>query len=271
MAVAHRPTAHRPTAHAPAAPPTAARAGPSPTARIVVVSSAARYRRLARVLPGPGDAVLEVGCSTGTATRLLAATGARVLAVDVSAEMVARTRAALGAAPRAAVAHLDGRDTSSVAALLPDPELVFLDAGGDARLDAVALLLRQLLLAFSPRVLVVRSAELAAVCAAVAEVEPPASGGEAALGRRRSRDARAHALESLLDLSQSASARDRAFAARKLRGHAGAAPARARLATLADDPDPRVRRIARAGPAPAGAPRPRRAGVGAQPERGDRR
>ena len=60
-------------------------AGPAPAgaggpwrSRISVVSSVERYRRLARTLPGPGEAVLEIGCSTGEATRLLAATAARV-------------------------------------------------------------------------------------------------------------------------------------------------------------------------------------------------
>jgi SAM-dependent methyltransferase len=215
---------------------------PTSAARIVVVTSAERYRHLARELPGPDDAVLEIGCSTGEATRCLAATGARVVAVDVSEEMVARTRAALAGVSRVSVSHLDARDTPPLAALLPAPDLIFLDAGGDARLDAVALILRQCLLAFAPRTTVVRSAELAAVCAAVVEVEAPAPGR---LGRGRSQDAQTHALESLLDLSRSAGAKQRAFAARKLRTYADAA-AGERLAQLADDPDPRVRRIARA-------------------------
>ena len=36
----------------------------------------------------PGDAVLEIGCSTGMATRTLAATGTCVVAVDKSADVV---------------------------------------------------------------------------------------------------------------------------------------------------------------------------------------
>ena len=144
------------------------------------------------------------------------------------------------------MAHLDGRDTPALAALLPRPDLVFVDVGGDARLDAVALQLRQCLLAFAPRALVVRSAELAAVCAALGEVEAPDAED---LGPARSHDPRAHAVESLLDLSHSSGALNRVFAARKLRAHTGTSPAaRARLAELAQDPDPRVRRIARAGP-----------------------
>jgi precorrin-6B methylase 2 len=221
------------------------------TGGIVVVATAARYRRLARTLPGAGDAVLEIGCSTGLATRALAASGARVVAVDVAEEMVARTRAALAGAPGASgvtVALLDGRDTAALKALVPAPDLIFVDVGGDARLDAVALQLRQCLLAFAPRTLVVRSAELAAFCAAVREVEAPAPRRAGPRrGRARSADPQAHALESLLDLSHSASVQNRLYAARKLRRTAAPA-ARERLAELAADPDARVRRIASPGP-----------------------
>jgi SAM-dependent methyltransferase len=253
---------------------------------IVVVATAARYRRLARTLPGAGDAVLEIGCSTGEATRLLAAGQAgAVVAVDVAAEMVARTRAAVaaalgaggdpgaGAGQRLTVAQLDGRDTAALRALIAAPDLIFVDVGGDARLDAVALQLRQCLLAFAPRTLVLRSAELAAVCAAVREVEAPAPRRAGPRrGRARSADPQAHALESLLDLSHSAAVQNRVFAARRLRRSAAPA-ARARLAELAADPDARVRRIATLGAAdpvdpvdPAAAAAP--AGPGAGPRDG---
>lgn len=155
---------------------------------------------------------------------------------------------------------MDGRDTAALAALLGEPDLVFVDVGGDARLDAVALQLRQCLLAFAPRATVVRSAELAALCAAVTDIEAPASDAPGALwGRRRSTDAPTHALESLLDLSHSPSVTNRLFAARKLRRFAEP-EAQERIAQLADDSDVRVRRIAVAGdPSPSGARRrPRR-------------
>lgn len=238
------------------------RHAPPARGRIVVVSSVERYRRLARDLPGPADAVLEIGCSTGEATRLLATGGARVVAVDVATEMVERARATVADMPRVTVAQVDGRDTPAMAALLADPDLVFVDIGGDARLDAVTLQLRQCLLAFAPRATVVRSAELAALCASVTDIEVPAADALGTLwGRRRSPDAQAHALESLLDLSHSASVTNRLFAARKLRDRAEPA-ARERMAQLADDPDARVRRIAVSrAPSPGGARRRSRRGA----------
>jgi len=55
--------------------------------------------------------VVEIGCGTGLLTRRLAARlgpGARILATDLSAPMIARARAALGADPRLAFAVMDG-------------------------------------------------------------------------------------------------------------------------------------------------------------------
>lgn len=50
-----------------------------------------------------GDRVLDLGCGDGTFSAALAALGARVIAVDVAAGAVDRTRARLGALPAAAV------------------------------------------------------------------------------------------------------------------------------------------------------------------------
>lgn len=52
-----------------------------------------------RALPAPGGTVLEVGCGTGRNTAWLAEVADAVVAVDISEEMLARTRARLRAAP----------------------------------------------------------------------------------------------------------------------------------------------------------------------------
>ncbi len=56
---------------------------------------AARRARLFRGLTGmkAGDRVLEIGCGTGFFTQLLSATGAEIVAIDLSREMVDRARA----------------------------------------------------------------------------------------------------------------------------------------------------------------------------------
>jgi precorrin-6B methylase 2 len=169
-----------------------------------VVSSVERYRRLARELPSRHDAVLEIGCSTGATTRLLARTAGRVLAVDVSAELAERVRVALAPIESVSVTQLDARNTADLAARMPEPDLIFIDIGGNAQLDNVALQVRQCLRTFSPRQLVVRSAELAALCTRIAEVEPCDAPG---LRRQTGRNGPRRALGSLLDLSRSAGAR----------------------------------------------------------------
>jgi len=210
---------------------------------LIVVSSRDRFRQLASELPTCQDAVLEIGCSTGEATRLLARSGARVVAVDVADEVVAQLQAELAGCGSVTVAPVDGRNTPRLLELLPEPDLIFVDIGGDAQLDNVAFQVRACLRAFAPRLMVVRSFELATLASLITEVEPP----EASELRRTSvHDKLGPALENLLDLSRSSSVNNRVFAARKLRS-LGTPAARERLQEMADDPHPRVRRIARGG------------------------
>jgi len=130
---------------------------------IIVVSSVEDYRRLARDRVAGEDAVLEIGCSTGKATAVLARTGARVVAIDNGRAMVAKARAALAGARNVEIVRGDARDVAALKDLLPEPDVIFLDIGGRALLDNVAGMLRQCLLAFRPRLIVVRSHELAEV------------------------------------------------------------------------------------------------------------
>jgi precorrin-6B methylase 2 len=230
-----RSTRTTPAAHA--APTERA---PSSRSEVLVVSSIHVYRRLARELPTLHDAVLEIGCSTGGTTRLPAERAGRVLAVDVAAELVDPLRVALAPFRGVSVVHLDARHTADLAALMPEPNLIFIDVGGNAQLDNVALQVRQCLRTFSPRLLVVRSTELAALCARITVIE---AGEAPGLCRQTSRDDSSRALGSLLDLSRSPNVKNRIFAARRLRGCASPT-ARERLRQMAADPDPRVRRIA---------------------------
>ena len=209
------------------------------TPQIKVVSTAQYFRRLARQLPTAKDIVLEIGCSTGEATRILAATGARVLAVDIAAEMIETLQTEMAGTDNVRVVWLDGRDIGALVAMIEQPDLIFLDVGGNALLGNVASVLSQCLKTFMPRMVIVRSSELAHMANLIDEVEPPPLLSvtlEERLGR---------ALGSLLELSQSQVDSDRVFAARKLR-ELGTAQARERLEQMKNDPDSRVRRIAHA-------------------------
>jgi len=207
---------------------------------VQVVSSIDRYRQLARELPVESDRILEIGCSTGESTRLLAQRAAQVVAVDVSAELVARLQAEMADYPQVQVAQVDGRNTPQLVALLPDPTLVFVDIGGTAPLDNVALQLRLCLKAFAPRLIAVRSFELATFAGLLTLVEPPET---PALSAQDTSDPQAHTLQNLLDLSYSSNTDSRVFAVHRLRD-LGTEEARQRLQELADDPHRRVRRAA---------------------------
>lgn len=72
------------------------------------------WRRYARVF-APGDHVLDVGCGTGIDARFLLGRGCRVTALDISAGMLERLRAAAGdaiEAGRLRVVRGDGGDLS---------------------------------------------------------------------------------------------------------------------------------------------------------------
>jgi len=211
---------------------------PSDT-EIIVVSAKDSFRRMAKTHPTPEDAVLEIGCSTGVATRNLVATGARVVAVDKSPEFTNQLREELREEKDVAVACLDGRNIPGLAELMPSPTIIFIDIGGDANLDIVALQLRLCLRAFQPRIVVVRSFELATLASLIGEVEPPQLSGlhpaKLPLGH--------HLLTNLLDLSFGTSTDIRCFAARRL-GMLRTARARDRLQEMIGDPHPKVRRVA---------------------------
>ena len=221
---------------------------------LVVVSAKDRFRHCAKTLPTAEDLVLEIGCSTGLATRTLAAVAARVVAVDRSVQFVAELKEQMRGVDNAVIECLDGRNIPALAALMPEPTVVFIDIGGDAQLDNVSLQLRLCLRAFAPRLVVVRSFELATLAGLIGHVEPPpASGLLPAQGEPVGRDALSH----LIELAGSASIDARCFAARRLNGFDDAA-ARRCVEELAADPEPRVRRAVE------------RVRGGHRPEEGDR-
>lgn len=206
---------------------------------IVVVASTESYRNLAGELPNADDAVLEIGCSTGLTTRMLAQYSGHVVAVDVAAHFVDQVQTELAGMANVTAVHVDGRDLPALVELLPFPDLIFVDIGGDAQLDNVVFQVRQCLLTFTPRTLVVKSVELGALCSLITSFEAP---DQPRLRPRPSESRAKHLLTNLLDLSRSSNSSNRAFAARKLRT-LNLPEADRRLAEMVEDSDARVRRI----------------------------
>ncbi|MBT3341597.1 MAG: methyltransferase domain-containing protein [Gemmatimonadetes bacterium] len=211
---------------------------PSQT-QIIVVSGKESFRRMARTLPAADDRVLEIGCSTGEATRALVTTGAQVFAVDKSTTLVEQLQADLAEHEQVVVACLDGRNIPGLAALVSDPTILFIDVGGDAQLDIVALQLRLCLRAFRPHTVVVRNFELATLSSLVVQVEPPQLSGLSPAEGPVGHDV----LGNLLDLSKSTSSDTRCFAANRL-GTMSDDEAQSRLQEMLEDPHQRVRRAA---------------------------
>jgi len=203
---------------------------------IIVVSAVEDYRRLAKERIAATDAVLEIGCATGLTTKALARTGAKVVAIDCSEEVLVKARAAVAGQGKVEIARGDWRDLAAMKELLPEPDVIFLDIGGTALLDNVALLLRQCLRAYRPRLLVVRSHELADVVSLVADYRVPT---RPVLRRPPVAETDQAALAALLDLSHSERVGNRLFAVRKLRQIDDPA-AQARLVELTNDPSKRV-------------------------------
>ncbi|MBI2856267.1 MAG: ribosomal RNA small subunit methyltransferase A [Chloroflexi bacterium] len=75
-----------------------------------LVDQGALRRVLAAADVTAGDVAVEVGPGTGLLTRLLAQTGARVLAVELDGNLVARLNEELGSFPNLTVVHADARE-----------------------------------------------------------------------------------------------------------------------------------------------------------------
>ncbi len=218
--------------------------GTSSGPRLRVVSTVRLYRQAATREITREDQVLEVGCSTGETTRLLATTGATVLAVDTAEELCVSTAERLKAHENVSVRHVDARNVPSLVKLMPRPDVVLIDVGGSAQLNTVAFVVRQCLKAFEPRLMVVRNTELAALACLIESVECPLE-EDWPFEPMNTGDESQMRLEHLLAVSRSETAASRVFAARRLRLYDDPR-AHKRLEELAVDPQPRVQRVARA-------------------------
>jgi len=219
-------------------------AGVTGSPRVRVVSSVRLFRQIAVQEGGGGDRVLEIGCSTGETTRLLAKTGATVLAVDTAEQLCSQVADRLKDHANVSVHHIDARNVPSLVKLMPHPDVVLVDVGGSAQLNTVSFVVRQCLMAFAPRLIVVRNTELAALACLIETVEVPLK-EIWPFTPMSTEDESAMRLENLLAVSYSEKAESRVFAIRKLRLYEDLR-ARKRIEELTADPQPRVQRMAKA-------------------------
>ncbi|GJM06897.1 MAG: hypothetical protein DHS20C10_06310 [marine bacterium B5-7] len=208
-------------------------------ARMHVVSSSVHYRRLAKMLPTKNDTVLEVGCSSGLATKVLAKSAKQVTALDNSFDFIQRCQETSGDTPNVSFMHIDGRDLESVTTQCPNPDIIFFDIGGNAMLGNVCSVLRLYLKYFSPRIYVVRSIELALLNAMVEDNEIPE---ESRRIKNVLCDQPHLGIDYILELSHSTVVNDRMLAVKKL-FLLDDERAKQRLQEMADDPNVKVRKV----------------------------
>ncbi len=129
--------------------------------RVLVASETRDFRQMVRDHLTPNDVFLEIGCSFGACTQLLGELGIGGVALDHAADVVAQARAAVADYANITVEQADARDMAQVQALCPNPSVILLDLGGSEPLDKVTSVLRLALKTFHPRLMIVKSEELA--------------------------------------------------------------------------------------------------------------
>ncbi|MGB0387337.1 MAG: class I SAM-dependent methyltransferase [Ardenticatenaceae bacterium] len=179
--------------------------------QIIVASETRHFRHQAQKMVTAEDFFLEIGCSFGECTRLFAKLGLRGVSVDHSSDAVTRARQLLGGYAGISVVQADARDIEHIRQICPAPSVILIDIGGNERLPKVTSLLRLVLKTFRPRLILVKSMELAELSSIIQVFSLPnvphllAPLEESSIPHQ------------LIDLSKSPLVNDRLFALQRLR------------------------------------------------------
>jgi len=210
----------------------------------IVVSSIEKYRKLAQTNITSQHQVLEIGCSYGGTTNILAGLAKRVVAIDMATDMISQARKTIGQAGNVELILHDARDLSQIGKLIPDPDAIFIDIGGNQQLDKIATVLRCCLGRFTSELLVVRNVELAGLVSRVTEVEKTGDDGSFHGLKNDEWFNESNSIGHLLALSSSYLVSNRTYAARRLKHHIDLPDVLARIQEMKSDESPTVRRIA---------------------------
>lgn len=102
--------------------------------QIIVASETRHFRHQAQSMITADDFFLEIGCSFGECTKLLAKLGFSGIAVDHSSNAVTRARQRLNRYPSISVVQADARDIEQIRKICPTPSVILIDIGGNERL-----------------------------------------------------------------------------------------------------------------------------------------
>ncbi len=102
----------------------------------VICAETEEYRLLARTNVPDDAEVIEIGCSTGKCSAVLAQRAKRLLALDIGADVIDQARAAY---PDIEFACLDAlAETGRLVELMPGCTVLFVDIGGNRSMEALA-------------------------------------------------------------------------------------------------------------------------------------
>lgn len=144
-----------------------------------LVASTKTYRKYARLLPNCQDTVLEIGASYGDATQILAQAAKKVFAIEHSREAFTILTEIQTRTPRIQPLWHDARDIHGALELCPHADILFFDIGGDAPAHVAIYLLQLYILAYRPRIAVVRNISLAGLFGQIKLTEFPDKKGYA--------------------------------------------------------------------------------------------
>lgn len=136
---------------------------------LLVCAETSEFRALAASQMLPRDSCLELGCSFGDTTVILAKTCAALIAIDNSLECIERCRARCAAAPACRVELSNAVEVCDQAISFGrsiGASVVFVDLGGNRAASAVVPLLLRLQTELSPRLIVVKCRALHAAAKA---------------------------------------------------------------------------------------------------------
>lgn len=179
--------------------------------QIIVASETRHFRHQAQNMITTDDFFLEIGCSFGECTKLFAKLGFSGVAVDHSNDAVVRARQLLNGYSSISVVQADARDIQNIRKLCPAPSVILIDIGGNEPLPKVTSLLRLVLKTFRPRLILVKSMELAELSSIIQAFSLP---DRPHLLSPLEKNTIPH---QLIDLSNSPFVNDRLFALQRLR------------------------------------------------------
>lgn len=206
--------------------------------QIIVASETRHFRHQAQKMITTDDFFLEIGCSFGECTKLFAKLGFSGVAVDHASDAVVRARQRLKDYTSISVIQADARDIEQIRTLCPAPSVILIDIGGNEPLPKVTSLLRLVLKTFRPRLILVKSMELAELSSIIQAFSLPD---------------RPHLLaplekttipHQLIDLSNSPLVNDRLFALQRLRPFAQQDEVLKRIEEMCHDENGTVRKRA---------------------------